>query len=67
MDNFRILVIDDEEIVRESLSDWLKKFGFYVETAENGAKGVRVDCEQESKLGAEKLTEVNYKITWSKK
>jgi len=40
MDNFRILVIDDEEIVRESLSDWLKKFGFYVETAENGAKGI---------------------------
>jgi len=34
---------------------------------ENGAKGVRVDCEQESKLGSEKLTEVNYKITWSKK
>ncbi|MBI5778836.1 MAG: sigma-54-dependent Fis family transcriptional regulator [Planctomycetes bacterium] len=40
MDNFRILVIDDEEIVRESLSDWLQKFGFYVETAENGARGV---------------------------
>jgi hypothetical protein len=34
---------------------------------ENGAKGVRVECEQESKLGAGKLTEVNYKITWSKK
>jgi DNA-binding NtrC family response regulator len=40
MDNFRILVIDDEEIVRESLSDWLQKFGFYVETAENGARGI---------------------------
>lgn len=40
MDNFRILVIDDEEIVRESLSDWLKKFGYYVETAENGTKGL---------------------------
>ena len=38
--NFRILVIDDEEIVRESLSDWLKKFGYYVETAENGAAGL---------------------------
>jgi hypothetical protein len=34
---------------------------------ENGAKGVRVECEQESKLGAGKLTEVSYKITWSKK
>lgn len=37
---YRILVIDDEEIVRESLSDWLKKFGYYVETAENGVKGL---------------------------
>ncbi|MDI6733379.1 MAG: sigma-54 dependent transcriptional regulator [Planctomycetota bacterium] len=40
MENFRILVIDDEEIVREALSDWLKKFGYYVETAENGTKGL---------------------------
>jgi len=38
--NYRILVIDDEEIVRESLSDWLKKFGYYVETAENGTRGL---------------------------
>ena len=40
MQNFRILVIDDEEIVRESLSDWLKKFGYEVDIAENGAKGL---------------------------
>lgn len=38
--NVRVLVVDDEEIVRESLSDWLKKFGYQVETAENGTRGL---------------------------
>jgi DNA-binding NtrC family response regulator len=32
----RILVVDDEEIIRESLSYILKKEGYYVEEAENG-------------------------------
>ena len=32
----RILVVDDEEIIRESLSYILKKEGFYVEEAANG-------------------------------
>ncbi len=32
----RILIVDDEEIVRESLRGWLDKDGFTVETAESG-------------------------------
>lgn len=37
MDNkFRVLVVDDEEIVRESLSDWLQKYGYQVGTAVDG-------------------------------
>jgi two-component system, NtrC family, response regulator AtoC len=32
----RILVVDDEEIVRESLSGWLAKDGYTLETAEDG-------------------------------
>src|SRR3989304_2076023 len=32
----RILVVDDEDIIRESLSFVLKKEGYFVEEAENG-------------------------------
>jgi DNA-binding NtrC family response regulator len=32
----RILVVDDEEIVRESLVSWLEKDGYTMETAEDG-------------------------------
>jgi two-component system, NtrC family, response regulator AtoC len=32
----RILIVDDEEIVRESLSGWLEKDGYTVETAADG-------------------------------
>ena len=31
-----IMVVDDEEIVRESLSQWFKKYGHVVETASSG-------------------------------
>ncbi|ACN15370.1 HdrA4 [Desulforapulum autotrophicum HRM2] len=34
--NFKILVVDDEQIVRESLKDWLEFEGFVVETATSG-------------------------------
>jgi len=33
---FRILVVDDELIVRDSLKEWLQEEGFFVEAAESG-------------------------------
>jgi DNA-binding NtrC family response regulator len=35
-----ILVVDDEEIVRESLSSWLQEDGYEVVTAENGVRAL---------------------------
>jgi DNA-binding NtrC family response regulator len=40
MKRVKILVVDDEPIVRESLSDWLKDAGYEVFTAENGRKAL---------------------------
>jgi len=39
-DPFRILVVDDELSMRDSLSAWLTEDGYEVETAENGALAV---------------------------
>jgi two-component system response regulator AtoC len=36
----RILIVDDEEIVRESLSGWLEKDGYQVATAPDGPSGL---------------------------
>jgi DNA-binding NtrC family response regulator len=36
----RILIVDDEEIVRESLSGWLEQEGYHVETAADGPTGL---------------------------
>ncbi|MCL4813932.1 MAG: sigma-54 dependent transcriptional regulator [Vicinamibacteraceae bacterium] len=36
----RILVVDDEEIVRESLSGWLERDGYTVATAQDGASAL---------------------------
>ena len=38
----KILVVDDEEIIRESLSFVLKKEGYLVEEAENGKAARRL-------------------------
>jgi DNA-binding NtrC family response regulator len=35
-----ILIVDDEEIVRESLANWLEYDGYEVEAAENGARAL---------------------------
>jgi two-component system response regulator HydG len=36
-DKIRILVVDDELVIRESLHGWLKKSGYKVDTAEGGS------------------------------
>ncbi len=38
----RILVVDDELIVRESLKGWLKKAGYQVDTAASGAEALEM-------------------------
>jgi len=42
MKRVKILVVDDEAIVRESLSEWLKDVGYQVFTAENGPKALEM-------------------------
>ena len=42
----RILIIDDNENILETLSDVLKEKGFTVETAKTGKKGVRRATEE---------------------
>jgi len=44
----KILVVDDEAIVRESLQDWLTSAGYQVFTAENGPKALDI-------IGREKM------------
>ena len=38
----RILVVDDELIIRESLKGWLQKSGYHVDAAEGGAAALRM-------------------------
>jgi len=42
MKRVKILVVDDEAIVRESLGDWLKDVVYQFFTAENGHKALEV-------------------------
>ena len=42
MKKVKILVVDDETIVRESLRDWLADAGYQVFTAENGPKALEI-------------------------
>ncbi|MEA3313209.1 MAG: sigma-54 dependent transcriptional regulator [Caldisericota bacterium] len=42
MKKVKVLVVDDEAIVREALSDWLNDIGYQVFTAENGHKALEV-------------------------
>ncbi len=41
----KILVVDDEPIVRVSLANWLKEDGYEVGTAESGAEALRMAAE----------------------
>ena len=44
--NTRILIVDDEEIVRESLGGWLEKDGYVVATAPEGTTALqRLEAE----------------------
>jgi DNA-binding NtrC family response regulator len=43
----RILLVDDEEIMRSSLSDWLKEDGYYVVAVEDGYKAIEKVKEEE--------------------
>ena len=40
--DFRILVVDDELIVRDSIKDWLEDEGFTVEAAESGPDALKL-------------------------
>jgi len=42
MKKVKILVADDEAIVRESLRDWLTDAGYQVFTAENSPKALEI-------------------------
>jgi len=39
-EEIKILIVDDEEIVRESLSEWFKEDGYQVEAAENAVEAL---------------------------
>ena len=38
----RILIVDDERIVRESLTHWFEEEGYIIETAENGNEALKI-------------------------
>ena len=42
MDKPKVLIVDDELIIRDSLTAWLEEDGYYVCTAEDGMKGLTI-------------------------
>ncbi len=46
----RILVVDDEDIVRESLRDWLEGVGYKVDIAESADKALRIIKQKKIKI-----------------
>jgi DNA-binding NtrC family response regulator len=46
----KILVVDDEDIVRESLRDWLDGVGYDVETAESGEEALQIIKKKKIKI-----------------
>jgi len=42
MTHWHILVVDDEEVMRESLAAWLREDGYNVETAMSGGEAIRM-------------------------
>jgi DNA-binding NtrC family response regulator len=46
----KILVVDDEEIVRESLCDWLESVDYSVESAESGEEALKIIKQKKIKI-----------------
>jgi len=46
----KILVVDDESIVRESLRDWLENVGYKVEIAESGEEALKIIRQKKIKI-----------------
>jgi len=46
----KILIVDDESIVRESLSDWLDSVGYEVEVAESGEEALEIIKQKKIKI-----------------
>ncbi len=40
-DQNKILIVDDEKIVRDSLLHWFEEEGYYVDTAEDGESALK--------------------------
>ena len=47
MQKHRVLIVDDEPIVRESIRDWLKDAGYQVATAESGEEALKLIDNQD--------------------
>src|SRR5450759_325145 len=45
-ERIRVLVVEDEESYRQGLASGLRREGFEVEVASDGAEGLRLFCEQ---------------------
>ena len=46
----KILVVDDEDIVRESLRDWLDAVGYKIDIAESGDKALKIIKQKKIKI-----------------
>ena len=46
----RLLIVDDEDIVRESLCDWLSSIGYKVLTAKSGDEALRIIKQKKVKI-----------------
>ncbi|HEX7319247.1 MAG TPA: sigma-54 dependent transcriptional regulator, partial [bacterium] len=44
---YKILIVDDEEIMRSSLTDWLKEDGYHVQAVDNGYKALDAVKQEE--------------------
>lgn len=50
MDNKKILLVEDDEFVRESISDLLMISGYEIETADNGQEGLEKFLDEKPAL-----------------